>query len=39
MFKTVKLLTNRTCMRRCYFTTENMRYCTDSTGMYLLKEE
>ena len=38
IFKTVKLLTDRACIRRCYFTTENMRYCTDSDEIYLLKE-
>ena len=38
VFKLVKLMTDRACIRRCYFTTENMRYCTDSTEMYLLKE-
>ena len=37
-FKLVKLLTDRSCIRRCYFTTENKRYCTSSTEMYLLKE-
>ena len=38
VFKMVRFLTDRACIRRCYFTTENKRYCTSSTEMYLLKE-
>ncbi|WP_155266879.1 hypothetical protein [Ruminococcus flavefaciens] len=38
VFKLVKLMTDRACIRRCYFTTDDQRYCTDSTEMYLLRE-